>query len=128
MQRLRLANTFPLNCQVLCCTSIIVCMQRELFVLISSNAALCFAYCRTSFKDVGKGWYNLAESNFETYRFSKLCRFLGLVRFSMEDTLRFLAEGSMAKFVGFIQVGTTPLRYWSTTPRWLATLARPLRH
>jgi dynein heavy chain len=60
--------------------------------------------CRTSFKDVGKGWYNLAESNFETYRFSKLRRFLGLVRFSMEDSLRYLAEGSMAKFVGFMQV------------------------
>jgi hypothetical protein len=61
--------------------------------------------CRTSFKDVGKGWYNLAESDFETYRFSKLRRFLGLVRFGMEDSLRYLAEGSMAKFVAFMQVG-----------------------
>jgi hypothetical protein len=61
--------------------------------------------CRTSFKDVGKGWYNLSESNFETYRFSKLRRFLGLVRFGMEDSLRYLAEGSMGKFVAFMQVG-----------------------
>jgi hypothetical protein len=64
----------------------------------------CFT-CRTSFKDVGKGWYNLAESNFEAYRFSKLRRFLGLVRFGMEDTLRYLVEGSIAKFVTFMQVG-----------------------
>jgi dynein heavy chain len=55
---------------------------------------------------VGKGWYNLAETNFETYRFSKLRRFLGLVRFGMEDSLRYLAEGSMAKFVAFMQVST----------------------
>lgn len=68
-------------------------------------AALCADACRTSFKDVGKGWYNLAESNFEAYRFSKLRRFLGLVRFGMEDTLRFLVEGSIAKFVTFMQVG-----------------------
>lgn len=70
---------------------------------------MCLALhlCRTSFKDVGKGWYNLAESNFETYRFSKLRRFLGLVRFSMEDSLRYLAEGSMAKFVAFMQVSGT---------------------
>lgn len=60
--------------------------------------------CRTSFKDVGKGWYNLAESNFEAYRFSKLRRFLALVRFGMEDTLRFLVEGSITKFVAFMQV------------------------
>jgi hypothetical protein len=60
--------------------------------------------CRTSFKDVGKGWYNLAESNFEAYRFSKLRRFLGLVRFGMEDSLRYLVEGSISKFVTFMQV------------------------
>lgn len=47
----------------------------------------------------------MAESNFEAYRFSKLRRFLGLVRFGMEDTLRFLVEGSIAKFVTFMQVG-----------------------
>ncbi|WIA11828.1 hypothetical protein OEZ85_011917 [Tetradesmus obliquus] len=66
-------------------------------------AATIKSIIKTSFKDVGKGWYNLAESNFETYRFSKLRRFLGLVRFSMEDSLRYLAEGSMAKFVAFMQ-------------------------
>lgn len=35
---------------------------------------------KSSFKDVGKGWYNLHESNMETYEFSKLRRFLTLVR------------------------------------------------
>jgi len=62
--------------------------------------------CRTSFKDVGKGWYNLAESNFEAYRFSKLRRFLALVRYGMEDTLRYLVEGSIVKFTAFMQVRT----------------------
>lgn len=57
---------------------------------------------RTSFKDVGKGWFNLAESNMETYEFSKLRSFLTLTRFVMEDTLRFLVDDSLAKFVAFI--------------------------
>ncbi|MEW5298367.1 MAG: hypothetical protein WDW36_001499 [Sanguina aurantia] len=57
---------------------------------------------RTSFKDVGKGWFNLAESNMETYEFSKLRSFLTLTRFVMEDTLRFLVDDSLAKFVSFI--------------------------
>jgi dynein heavy chain, axonemal len=61
--------------------------------------------CRTSFKDVGKGWYHLGETNQETYEYSKLKRFLQLVRFVMQDTLRFLAEDIMAKFVAFVQVG-----------------------
>lgn len=43
---------------------------------------------KSSFKDVGKGWYNLHESNMETYEFSKLRRFLSLVRFHMEDSMR----------------------------------------
>lgn len=52
----------------------------------------------------------MAESNFEAYRFSKLRRFLGLVRFGMEDTLRYLVEGSIAKFVSFMQVGAWMLQ------------------
>jgi dynein heavy chain len=62
------------------------------------------ATIRLSLKDAGKGHYNLAESSFEAYRFSKLRRLLGLVRFSMEDSLRYLVQGSMAKFVAFMQV------------------------
>eukprot|EP00775_Hariotina_reticulata_P004794 gene4794-5043_t len=58
---------------------------------------------KSSFEGIGKGWYNLAESNFESYRFSKLRRLMSLVRYGMEDTLRYLAEGSMREFVGFIQ-------------------------
>lgn len=38
----------------------------------------------------------------ETYEFSKLRSFLTLTRFVMEDTLRFLVDDSLAKFVSFI--------------------------
>lgn len=71
---------------------------------IACQPLLLLTRDRTSFKDVGKGWYNLAESNYEAYRFSKLRRFLGLVRFGMEDSLRYLIEGSIAKFVAFMKV------------------------
>lgn len=62
------------------------------------------ACSRSSFKDVGKGWFNLSEANHETYEFSKLKRFLQLVRFGMEDTIRFLTEHSMEKFLAFMEV------------------------
>lgn len=58
---------------------------------------------RNSFKDVGKGWFNLGEASMETYEFSKLRKFLTLTRFVMEDTMRALVEDSLGKFTGFIQ-------------------------
>ena len=38
----------------------------------------------------------------ETYEFSKLKKFLTLLRFTMEDTLRFLVEESLQRFVAFV--------------------------
>ncbi|GMH32802.1 hypothetical protein BSKO_00636 [Bryopsis sp. KO-2023] len=61
---------------------------------------------RHSLKDVGKGWFNLHESNRETYEFSKLRRFLALTRFVMEDTLRFLLEENLTKFHDFLSWST----------------------
>ncbi|KAG1679690.1 hypothetical protein FOA52_006209 [Chlamydomonas sp. UWO 241] len=53
-------------------------------------------------QDVGKGWYNLHESNMETYEFSKLRRFLALVRFHMEDTMRSLVGASLARYTAYV--------------------------
>jgi hypothetical protein len=53
---------------------------------------------------VGKGWYNLCETNWHTYEFSKLRRLLLLVRLIMEDTLRMVGEDSMVKFNAFLKV------------------------
>ncbi|KAJ9531690.1 hypothetical protein QJQ45_021840, partial [Haematococcus lacustris] len=70
---------------------------------------------KSSFKDVGKGWYNLHEANMETYEFSKLKKFLTLTRFVMEDTLRFLLEESLTKYVAFITAAcSTKVRVVST--------------
>eukprot|EP00798_Chlamydomonas_sp_ICE-L_P016863 gene16863-23131_t len=58
---------------------------------------------KSAFKDVGKGWFNLHETNMETFEFSKLKKFLMQMRFIMEDTLRFMIEASLQRFVQFIQ-------------------------
>lgn len=58
---------------------------------------------KSSFKDVGKGWYNIHETNRETYEFSKLKKFLNMIRYVMEDTMRFLVEDSLEKYARFIQ-------------------------
>lgn len=53
----------------------------------SATAALpppCFPPPRTQFKDVGKGWYNLAEARQDTYDFSKLKRLLVSGRLSYD--------------------------------------------
>ena len=51
---------------------------------------LCHVLCqvrnhiKSSLRDVGKGWFNLKESNRELYDFSKLRRFLTMVNFLMQ--------------------------------------------
>ena len=51
----------------------------------------------------GKGWYNLSESNYETYGFSKLKRLLTMTRFLMEDTIRSLVLENQQRFLAFMQ-------------------------
>ena len=57
---------------------------------------------KTSFKDVGKGWFNINESSKETYEFGKLKKFLMLVNFMMQDTVLNLCKSSVAEFVDFM--------------------------
>ncbi|CAH0718440.1 unnamed protein product, partial [Brenthis ino] len=54
---------------------------------------------RMSYRDVGKGWFNIYEKKWEFYGISKLCRFMQLVRFRMQYALRYSIEQSMAMFV-----------------------------
>ncbi|KXZ54227.1 hypothetical protein GPECTOR_5g319 [Gonium pectorale] len=90
--------------------------QGQVAALDSSGNYLKDTWCvalrnaiRNSFKDVGKGWFNLGEASMETYEFSKLRKFLTLTRFVMEDTMRGLVEDSLAKFASFVQ-GCCPRR------------------
>ncbi|GLC56009.1 hypothetical protein PLESTB_001054700 [Pleodorina starrii] len=90
--------------------------QGQLAALDSAGNYLKDTWCvalrnaiRNSFKDVGKGWFNLGEASMETYEFSKLRKFLTLTRFVMEDTMRGLVEDSLAKFTTFVQ-GCCPRR------------------
>lgn len=42
------------------------------------------AAIRTSLRDVGKGWFNLDESNWAVYQISKLKKFMEMVKFIMQ--------------------------------------------
>jgi dynein heavy chain, axonemal len=50
---------------------------------------------------VGKGWFNIHESNQQTYEFSKLKRLLSVARFMMEDTTRTLVLSGLRAFERF---------------------------
>ena len=54
---------------------------------------------RNGFKDVGKGWFNMQESNMEVYKISKLYKFMNTVKFIMQDTLRTLILNSLHEYV-----------------------------
>uniref|UniRef100_A0A0G4F0A6 Dynein heavy chain 1, axonemal n=1 Tax=Chromera velia CCMP2878 TaxID=1169474 RepID=A0A0G4F0A6_9ALVE len=55
------------------------------------------------FENVGRGWFNMQETNKETYEFGKLKKYLNVVRFMMQDTIRSVTIASVAKFVEVIE-------------------------
>ncbi|KAI9209204.1 dynein heavy chain and region D6 of dynein motor-domain-containing protein, partial [Polychytrium aggregatum] len=62
---------------------------------------------KIGFKDVGKGWYNMQESNMEVYKISKLRKFMTSVKFIMQDSIRFMVLNSMADFIKMIATVST---------------------
>ena len=80
--------------------------QRRAFTLHRQSASKA-AYDGTDrlvivCSSAGKGWYNLNESNYETYCFSKMKSLLAVTRFMMEDTLRSLVLDNHVKYVAFV--------------------------
>jgi dynein heavy chain len=56
---------------------------------------------------VGKGWFNLQETRMELYEVSKLKKFMNVVKFMMEDSLRFLVEDSLENYVKLFEISAS---------------------
>ena len=54
------------------------------------------------FGKVGKGWYNIKETDRAAYDFGKMKKYQNMIRMRMEDTLRFLVDDAVASFTAFI--------------------------
>ncbi|ESO89348.1 hypothetical protein LOTGIDRAFT_210379 [Lottia gigantea] len=59
-------------------------------------------HIRTALRDVVKGWFNIHETNWEVYQISKLKKFMEMVKFIMQDTLRFLVQDSVQNFTQMV--------------------------
>ncbi|KNC54636.1 dynein heavy chain 2 [Thecamonas trahens ATCC 50062] len=70
---------------------------------------------RGTLKDVGKGWFNLNEKSREVYEISKLKKFMVMVKFVMQDTLRSLALDSLTSFHNLV-VGSAPVHVDIASP------------
>ncbi|CAG5132289.1 unnamed protein product, partial [Candidula unifasciata] len=57
---------------------------------------------RSALRDVGKGWFNIHETNWEVYQISKLKKFMETVKFIMQDSMRFLVQDSLVNFTQMI--------------------------
>ncbi|TPX54258.1 hypothetical protein SeMB42_g00367 [Synchytrium endobioticum] len=57
---------------------------------------------KNGFRDVGKGWYNMHETNPEVYRISKLKKFMTTVKFNMQDAIRSLVLNSFNEYIKLI--------------------------
>ena len=63
------------------------------------------AAVRTSLRDVGKGWFSLQQTNWEVYQVSKMKMFMDMVKFNMQDSLRYLVQDSLVNFTQMILDG-----------------------
>ncbi|CAG2240330.1 DNAH [Mytilus edulis] len=59
-------------------------------------------HIRTSLRDVGKGWFNIHETNWEVYQISKLKAFMEMVKFIMQDSMRYLIQESLLSFTQMV--------------------------
>lgn len=57
---------------------------------------------RTCLRDVGKGWFNIHETNWNVYQVSKMKKLMERVKFNMQDSLRFLVQDSLVAFTQMI--------------------------
>lgn len=75
--------------------------QVQMFLKDSWISTLKVAM-RSSLRDMSKGWYNLYETNWEVYLMSKLRKLMELIKYMLQDTLRFLVQDSLSSFSQFI--------------------------
>jgi len=66
--------------------------------IIKSN----FAEDASQSQQFGKPWYSLTETSKETYQMGKLKKFLTQTKFIMQDTLLYMTEASVKRFVNAI--------------------------
>ncbi|XP_030276430.1 dynein heavy chain 1, axonemal [Sparus aurata] len=63
---------------------------RETWIAKMSDVIL------SNLRTLGQGSYNINESNWESYKFSKLYRLMATVRLNLQNSLRFLVQDSLA--------------------------------
>ncbi|EGR27865.1 hypothetical protein IMG5_187090 [Ichthyophthirius multifiliis] len=66
--------------------------NQILYILRGSWILELTKIIKNNFQNVGKGWFNMKETNKITYDFGKLKRFLTLVRLIMQDTVYSLVK------------------------------------
>lgn len=75
-------------------------------MLTDTWCATIKAHVKHCLTDVGKGWFNIHETSSEVYAFSKLRRFLTMVNFMMEDSLRKSVQTSLEDYARGIQTAS----------------------
>ncbi|KAI1890876.1 hypothetical protein AGOR_G00158120 [Albula goreensis] len=68
--------------------------QLQLYLKDSWMSSLCSAI-RYNLQDQKMGWFCLTESSWEVYRLSKMYCLMSQIRFTLEDSLRFLVQDSL---------------------------------
>ncbi|XP_026203417.1 dynein heavy chain 1, axonemal [Anabas testudineus] len=75
--------------------------QISLFLRETWRVALTNSI-RSNLGSIGPGSFNVNESKWEMYKISKLYRLMAVVRFNMQDSLRYLVQDSLASLASYL--------------------------
>ncbi|XP_044254832.1 dynein axonemal heavy chain 1-like isoform X2 [Tribolium madens] len=84
-----------------CTNNVIKHMQGQWVETVVYNIRMCLG-------DVGKGWFDISVYNYEVYEVSKLKRFMELVKYRMQYTLRILVLHSIEVFIDLVETPCLP--------------------
>lgn len=82
--------------QRFCLFQLIKYLRKEWVDLITTNVRMCL-------QDVGKGWFNIREKSWKIYELSKLSRYMELIKFRMQTSLKYLVENSTDLLVKLVE-------------------------
>uniref|UniRef100_A0A3Q3STI9 Dynein, axonemal, heavy chain 1 n=1 Tax=Mastacembelus armatus TaxID=205130 RepID=A0A3Q3STI9_9TELE len=78
-------------------------MHAQVFLFLRETWRVTLSNCiRSNLGNIGMGAYNVNESRWDMYKFSKLCSLMAVVRLNMQDSLRYLVLDSLVSLTNLL--------------------------
>ncbi|OAF70501.1 hypothetical protein A3Q56_01728, partial [Intoshia linei] len=73
---------------------------------------------KSCLRDVGKGWYNINQDNHDIYKISKLSKLIEMIKYCMQDSIRYLVMNSLRDYEFLFKEATNCLLDFNESTPW----------